>query len=176
MRQALAGAAGAASSVASMSEPQFHRDRREHGGAPQRLDDDELAEITEDERVEAGLDDYNPDEVPPATDPLPPGVPAPRREVRQGAEYHEEQAEVRREERAGELRDLTPDNPFPPTRYPDDDEDALRGIHSRTVVPAPGADRRAAWPPCAAAIACTIDSPRPLPAASVLASLPREPR
>jgi hypothetical protein len=100
-----------------MSEPQFHRDRHEHGGAPQRLDDDKLAEITEDERVEAGLDPYNPDEVPPATEPLPPGVPTPRPDVRQGTEYREEQAEIRREEEAGELPQLDADNPFPPTRY-----------------------------------------------------------
>jgi hypothetical protein len=103
-----------------MSDPEFHRDRREHGGAPQRLDDDLLAEMTEDERVDAGLDDYNPDEVPPATDPLPPGTPAPRRDVRDSAEYQEERAEVRREEEAGELRPLSPDDPFPPTRYEDE--------------------------------------------------------
>ena len=35
---------------------EFHRRRREHGGAPQRLDDDQLARLTEEERVEAGLD------------------------------------------------------------------------------------------------------------------------
>jgi hypothetical protein len=98
----------------------IHRDRREHGGAPQRLDDDLLAEITEDERVEAGLDDYNPDEVPQATDPLPPDVPAPRPDVRQGTEYREEQAEIRREEQAGELREPSADDPFPPTRYDDE--------------------------------------------------------
>jgi hypothetical protein len=100
-----------------MTDPEFHRDRREHGGAPQRLDDDRLAEITEDERVEAGLDDYNPDEVPPATDPLPPGVPAPRPNVREGNEYRAEQAEIRREEEAGELREPGAEDPFPPTRY-----------------------------------------------------------
>ena len=50
------------------STEDVHRDRRDHGGAPARPDDDELAERTEDERVEIGLDDYNPDEVPPATD------------------------------------------------------------------------------------------------------------
>jgi hypothetical protein len=100
-----------------MTEPEFHRDRREHGGAPQRLDDDLLADITEDERVDAGLDDYTPDEVPPATDPLPPGPAAPRPDVRQGNEYREEQAEIRREEQAGELRDPGEDDPFPPTRY-----------------------------------------------------------
>ena len=103
-----------------MTEPEFHRDRREHGGAPQRLDQDKLAEITEDERVEAGLDDFNPDEVPPATDPLPPGVPEPRPDIRQSAEYQDERAEARRQEEAGELRELTPDDPFPPTRYDDE--------------------------------------------------------
>lgn len=100
-----------------MTDPEFHRDRREHGGAPQRLDDDRLADITEDERVEAGLDDFNPDEVPPATDPLPPDVPAPRPDVREGNEYRAERAEIRREEEAGELPELDADNPFPPTRY-----------------------------------------------------------
>ena len=50
---------------------QFRRDRREHGGAPDRLDDDQLARLTEEERVEAGVDDYDPDEVPPATDAPP---------------------------------------------------------------------------------------------------------
>jgi hypothetical protein len=40
---------------------EFHRDRREHGGAPDRLDDDQLARLTEEERVEAGLDAYDPD-------------------------------------------------------------------------------------------------------------------
>jgi hypothetical protein len=104
-----------------MSEPHIHYDRREHGGAPQRLDDDELAEITEDERVAAGLDDYNPDEVPSATDPLPPSVPKPRTDVRQGAEYREEQTEIRRQEQAGELHDTSADDPFPPTRYDDED-------------------------------------------------------
>jgi hypothetical protein len=100
-----------------MSEPQFHRDRHEHGGASQRLDDDKLAEITEDERVEAGIDDFNPDEVPSATDPLPPGVPAPKEDVRQSTVYQDEAAEIRREQDAGELGDITADHPFPPTRY-----------------------------------------------------------
>jgi len=103
--------------VAVMSEPQFHRDRREHGGASQHLDDDTLAEMTQDERVDAGLADYNPDEVPSATDPLPPGVPPQRPDVRQSAEYEDAQAEIDREEKAGELRDIDADHPFPPTRY-----------------------------------------------------------
>jgi hypothetical protein len=107
------------SSVGDMSNPEFHRDRREHGGASQRLDDDKLAELTEDERVEAGLDAYNPDEVPEATDPLPPGVPAYGRGVRDEPEYQEEQAEIRREEDLGELHDPDADDPFPPTRYED---------------------------------------------------------
>lgn len=102
-----------------MSNPEFHRDRRQHGGASQRLNDDQLAELTEDERVEAGLDAYNPDEVPQATDPLPPGVPAYGRGVRDEPEYQEEQAEIRREEDLGELRDPDADDPFPPTRYED---------------------------------------------------------
>jgi hypothetical protein len=47
------------------------RDRRFHAGTPAHLDDDELARRTEAERVAAGLEDYDPNEVPPATDPLP---------------------------------------------------------------------------------------------------------
>jgi hypothetical protein len=46
----------------------FHRDRHEHGGAPSRLSEDQLARLTKEERVEAGLEDYDPDEVPPATE------------------------------------------------------------------------------------------------------------
>ncbi len=52
-------------------DAEFHRDRREHGGAPFHLDDDQLARLTEEERVEAGLEDYDPDEIPPATDEPP---------------------------------------------------------------------------------------------------------
>jgi hypothetical protein len=95
---------------------EFHRDRREHGGAPQRLDEDQLARLTEEERVDAGLDDFDPDEVPPATDPLPEGIPQ-RTNVRDTEQYQEEQAEIRREFEKGELRDLTEDDPFPPTHY-----------------------------------------------------------
>jgi hypothetical protein len=90
----------------------FHRDRREHGGASQRLNDDQLAELTEEERVDAGLDDYDPDEVPPATDAPP--VPG---DIRQTEVYEEERAEIRRQSEAGELPELNEDNPFPPTRY-----------------------------------------------------------
>jgi hypothetical protein len=42
-----------------------------HAGMPDRLDDDALAAATEQERVDAGLADYAPSQVPPATDPLP---------------------------------------------------------------------------------------------------------
>ena len=93
---------------------EFHRNRREHGGASQRLDDDQLAELAEEERVEAGLDDYDPDEVPPATDTPP--VPV---DIRQTEVYEEERAELRREIDNGELREPSERNPFPPTRYDD---------------------------------------------------------
>src|SRR6266513_735037 len=68
-----------------------HRNRREHPGKLERLDDDQLARLTEEERVEAGLDDYDPDEVPPATD----APPAP--DVTQTAEFAEARAEIRHE-------------------------------------------------------------------------------
>jgi hypothetical protein len=43
-------------------------DRREHGKMPPHPNDDNLARRTEQERVELGIDDYDPDDVPPATD------------------------------------------------------------------------------------------------------------
>lgn len=43
-----------------------------HAGQPERLDDDALEAATEQERVDAGLIDYSPEQVPDATDPLPP--------------------------------------------------------------------------------------------------------
>ena len=93
---------------------QFHRDRREHGGAPEHLDDDQLAQLTEEERVAAGLDAYDPDEVPPATD-----TPPLTDDVRQTEVYQEERAEVRRQEDKGELYRVDEEHPFPPTRYDD---------------------------------------------------------
>lgn len=87
------------------------RDRREHGGAPQSPDDDELARRTEEERVAAGVDDYDPDEVPPATDdPVP-------TDVRDTDEYREAEAERRREESEGEIYPITDRHPFPPSHY-----------------------------------------------------------
>jgi hypothetical protein len=91
---------------------EFHRDRREHGGASQRLDDDQLAGLAEEERVAAGLDAYDPDEVPPATDTPP--VPG---DIRQTEVYEEERAEIRRQIEDGELREPSEKDPFPPTRY-----------------------------------------------------------
>ena len=90
---------------------QFHRDRREHGGSPQHLDDDQLARLTEEERVEAGIDDYDPDEVPPATDG------PPQQDVTQTEEYQEARAEVRRELDKDELMVEGERDPFPPTHY-----------------------------------------------------------
>jgi hypothetical protein len=95
-----------------MSEQEFHRDRHEHGGAPQRLDDDKLARLAEEERVETGVDDYDPDEVPPATD-----APPLEQDVTQTEAYQEERAELTREAEDGELITIDEQHPFPPTRY-----------------------------------------------------------
>jgi hypothetical protein len=92
-------------------QEQFHRDRREHGGAPDRLDTDRLARLAEEERVEAGVDDYDPDEVPPATD-----VP-PRPDVTQTEEFQEARAEIERELDEGELRVRGQRDPYPPSHY-----------------------------------------------------------
>ena len=90
---------------------QFRRDRREHGGSPERIDDDRLARLTEEERVAAGTDDYDPDEVPAATD-------APtQRDVTQTDEYQEARAEIRREFDEDELVIEHQRDPFPPTHY-----------------------------------------------------------
>ena len=92
-------------------QEQFHRDRREHGGAPDRLDTDRLARLAEEERVEAGVDDYDPDEVPPATDA------PPRPDVTQTEEFQEARAEIRRELDEGELRVRGQRDPYPPSHY-----------------------------------------------------------
>ncbi|MDQ0094620.1 hypothetical protein [Paeniglutamicibacter psychrophenolicus] len=52
-----------------------HSSRRGHGKVPETLDDEDFAAAEYQERVAAGLEDYDPDEVPDATDPLPAGVP-----------------------------------------------------------------------------------------------------
>lgn len=92
--------------------PDVRRDRREHGGAADRLDDDALAERTEQERVDAGVDDYDPDAVPPATDdPVPV-------DITETAQYQDERAEIDRQTDQGLLAsgDRRPD--FPPSSYP----------------------------------------------------------
>ena len=90
---------------------EVHRDRREHGGMPLHPDEDDLARRTEQERVEAGVDDYDPDDVPPATD-----EPAPD-DLTDTEEYREEQAEIKRETEESELYPLTERHPFPPSHY-----------------------------------------------------------
>jgi hypothetical protein len=90
---------------------QFRRDRHEHGGIPEHIDDDRLARLTEEERVAAGIDDYDPDEVPPATDA------PPRPDVTQTEAYQEAQAEIRRQFDNDELTIEGERDQFPPTRY-----------------------------------------------------------
>jgi hypothetical protein len=92
-------------------EPEVRRDRREHGGAGGHPDDDALARRTEQERVDAGLDAFDPDDVPPATDE------APAYDASEDEANQEAAAEVNRQESEGELYTLTEDHPYPPTRY-----------------------------------------------------------
>ncbi len=89
----------------------FHRDRREHGGSPDRVDDDQLARLTEEERVEAGLDAYDPDEVPPATDE------PPEPDIRRSEEFQQARAEIRREYDKDELVVEHERDPYPPSHY-----------------------------------------------------------
>lgn len=88
-----------------------HRDRRFHGGTPAHIDDDELARRTEEERADAGLIDYDPADVPAATDDPVPFDPE--------ADNDEQDIEsvTARQEAEGENIPLSKDNPFPPTRY-----------------------------------------------------------
>ena len=95
----------------SGSEEFGSRDRREHGGGSMRHDEEALARRTERERVEAGLEDYDPDDVPPATDVEAPNDPT------DTESYRQERAEVNREAEEGELYTLTEEHPLPPTRY-----------------------------------------------------------
>jgi len=89
----------------------FHRNRREHPGKLERLDDDQLARLTEEERVDAGLDAYDPDEVPPATDE------PPEPDLAESEVFQEAQAEIRRERDKDELTLEHERSPYPPTRY-----------------------------------------------------------
>lgn len=101
-----------ASESSDQPAEEFRRDRREHGGAPQHLDDDKLAHEAEEERVEAGLDDYDPDDIPSATDTPPLDT-----DIRDTEQYQEERAEIRREEDKDELLVEGEREEFPPTRY-----------------------------------------------------------
>ena len=98
--------------LAAPGPPDVRKDRREHGGMPRHLDDDALAERTQQERVEVGLADYDPDDVPPATDdPVP--VDFTGTDV-----YRQEVEEIHREVAQGLLP--TGDQAhFPPSRYPE---------------------------------------------------------
>jgi hypothetical protein len=91
--------------------PAPHRDRHEHGGSSARPNDDELQLRTERERVEAGLDPYDSDDVPPAADATVPFDPS-ADPIRQDIE-----GVTARQEAEGETTPLSEDNPFPPTRY-----------------------------------------------------------
>ena len=89
----------------------FHRNRREHPGKLERLDDDQLARLTEEERVDAGLDAYDPDEVPPAT------AEPPEPDRAESEVFQEARAEIRREYDKDELTLEHERSPYPPTRY-----------------------------------------------------------
>jgi hypothetical protein len=90
--------------------PSVRKDRREHGGWSERLvDDDALAERTEEERVEAGLAAYDPDDLPPATDdPVP-------TDFSEDELTHEIEGEIDRE--AGEGERPAKGDEFPPSHY-----------------------------------------------------------
>lgn len=91
--------------------PAPHRDRREHGGASARPNDDELALRTERERVEAGLDPYDAEDVPPAADATLPY------DITETETYQEIEGIAARQEDEGETIPLSEEHPFPPTRY-----------------------------------------------------------
>ncbi|WP_326696307.1 DEAD/DEAH box helicase [Streptomyces sp. NBC_01754] len=85
-------------------------------GMPRRPDDRALELRTEQERADTGVTDYDPDNVPPATD-------TPSRTSTEDTDaYREEKAEIDREVKRGEMK---PDqlqarkdrDPYPPTHY-----------------------------------------------------------
>jgi hypothetical protein len=101
-----------------MADEEFHteaaegrRDRRFHGGTPRHLDEDELDRRTGAERVEAGVEPYDPDEVPPASDA------APAFDITRTDEFQDIESVAARQEDEGETTPLGEDDPFPPTRY-----------------------------------------------------------
>jgi hypothetical protein len=91
--------------------PNQPRDRREHGGASMRPNDDELALRTERERVEAGLQPYDSEDVPPAADAALPY------DATETDTYQEIAGIGARQEDEGETIPLSEEHPFPPTRY-----------------------------------------------------------
>jgi hypothetical protein len=91
--------------------PTQPRDRHEHGGASMRPNDDELALRTERERVEAGLEPYDSQDVPAAADAA---LPYDRTE---DEIYQEIEGIGARQEDEGETIPLSEEHPFPPTRY-----------------------------------------------------------
>jgi hypothetical protein len=76
-----------------------------------RPDDDALARRTDEERAELGLETYDRDEVPAASDATPDYDPA------EDEQYQEGRAEVDRESEEGELYPLTAEHPDPPSHY-----------------------------------------------------------
>jgi hypothetical protein len=56
-------------------DPGLPKDPSVHGGMPLKEDDDALTLAAERDRVAAGVAPFAPDDVPPATDPLPEGTP-----------------------------------------------------------------------------------------------------
>jgi len=101
-----------------MADEEFHteaaegqRDRRFHGGTPRHLDEDELDRRTEAERVEAGIEPYDPNEVPPASDA------EPAFDITRSDEFQDIESVAARQEDEGETAPLSEENPFPPTRY-----------------------------------------------------------
>jgi hypothetical protein len=91
--------------------PQTPRDRREHGGYAARPNDDELALRTERERVEAGLQPYDSEDVPPAADATLPY------DITETDTYQEIEGVAARQEDELENIPITEEHPFPPTRY-----------------------------------------------------------
>ena len=89
------------------------QDRREPGGMPLHPDD-ELAQRTERERVEAGVEPYTADDVPPATDVEVEYDPTQTEAYQLAVEVIEQQ------QAEGDLAPISEDNPFPPTRYDDE--------------------------------------------------------
>ena len=91
--------------------PTQPRDRHEHGGASMRPNDDLLELRTKRERVEAELQPYDSEDVPPAADAALPYDPG------ETDTYHEITGIGARQEDEGETTPLSEDHPFPPTRY-----------------------------------------------------------